>query len=51
VVFLNYSFEAIKEKEWMRQLFKEVYKQCSNELNREVIAEPKELIKLNKTLE
>ena len=31
--FLELFVEAIKEKEWMRQLFKEVYKQCSNELN------------------
>jgi hypothetical protein len=27
--------EAIKEKEWIKPLFREVYKQCSKELNAE----------------
>jgi len=31
--FQRLFIETIKEKPWMRQLFREVYKQCSKELN------------------
>lgn len=33
--FLELFVKAIKEKEWIRPLFREVYKQCSKELNAE----------------
>jgi len=33
--FLELFVKAIKEKEWIKPLFREVYKQCSKELNAE----------------
>jgi len=33
--FLELFVNTIKEKEWIRTLFREVYKQCSKELNAE----------------